>query len=102
MATIKQLIGTFRAEELYVLKDRIKAERVLNEDPMKLNRTWFERYLSAKAEALILELTNEGQDIDTAFRKTGMYLSLIDARWREVAKELNEMVYHTPRGEVHA
>ncbi len=102
MATIKQLIGTRRAEEIYALKDRIKAERVLDEDPMKLNRTQFERYLSAKAEALILELTNEGQGVDAAFRKTGLYLTLIDARWREVAKELNEMVYHTSRGEVHA
>lgn len=100
MATIKQLVGTDRAEELYALKDLIKAERILNEDPMKLNRTQFERYLSAKAEALILELTNEGQDVDAAFRKTGLYLSLIDARWREVAKELNEMVYHASQGEM--
>ena len=90
MATIKALIGAQRAEQLYGLKDRLKAEQVLDADPMRLNRTQFERYLSAKAEAIVLEYTAEGQDWDSAYRKAGIYLTIIDRQWREAAKELNE------------
>jgi len=90
MATIKALIGSQRAEQLYGLKDRLKVERVLDEDPMRLNRTQFERYLAAKAEAVVLEYTNEGQDWDIAYRKARLYLTILDAQWREAAKELNE------------
>jgi len=102
MATIKQLVGTERAETLYALKDRIKAQGMLDQDPMRLNRTQFELYLSAKAEALVLDLTSEGQDVDAAFQEAAMHLTILDSRWRVAAKELNEMVYHTAKGEVHA
>ena len=90
MATIKALIGSQRAEQLYGLKDRLKAEQVLDADPMRLNRTQFERYLSAKAEAIILEYTSEGQSWPNAYRKAEIYLTIIDSQWRQAAKELNE------------
>jgi hypothetical protein len=59
---------------------------------MRLNRTQFERYLAAKAEAIILELEQEGQDIDAAYRKAEIYLTILDGQWRQAAKELNEAV----------
>ena len=90
MATIKQLVGTNKAEEIYALKDRIKSERVLDNDPMKLNRTQFERYLSAKAESLILDYTHQYGDIDAAFEKAEIYLTLVDAQWRRAATAYNE------------
>lgn len=90
MATLKALIGSQRAEQLYGLKDRLKAERVLDADPMRLNRTQFEKYLSAKAEAVILQYTTEGQEANVAYRKATLLLNVLDQQWRQAAKELNE------------
>ena len=96
MATIKQLVGTNRAEELYALKDALKGEQILDLDPMKLNRTQFKRYMSAKAEALITEDTANGGEVQDAFHKAEMYLTLLDARWREAAKAFNESHVQEP------
>jgi hypothetical protein len=93
MATIKQLVGTDRAEQLYALKDSLQAERILDRNPMKLNRTQFKRYMSAKAEALIIENTQNGGEIKDAFRKAEMYLTLLDSRWREAAKDHNTVLH---------
>ena len=90
MATIKALVGSQRAEQLYGLKDRLKAERVLDENPMKLNRTQFEKYLAAKAESLITDFTHEGMDIDAAYHKAEIYLTIEDSKWRIAAKAYNE------------
>lgn len=90
MATIKALIGADGAERLYALKDALKADRILDEDPMRLNRTMFEKYLSAKAEAIIVEQTCQGTEIDKAFRNAGLYIKVLDTKWRQAAKELNE------------
>ena len=89
MATIKRILGAAQSERLYALKDLLKAERSLGVDPMRLNRTQFEKYLAAKAEALILDYTNQGVEVDAAFRKTELYLIMLDAQWREAAKEHN-------------
>ena len=91
MATIKQLVGTEKAEELFALKDRLKAERMVESvDPMQLNRTRFEQYLSAKAEAMLLDYRLDGVDVDQAYRNVEMYLIVLDHKWREAAKVYNE------------
>lgn len=90
MATMKQLVGRDKAEALYALKDRLKYVGILNEDPMAMNRTRFEKYLAAKAEAMITDYTNNGGDVDQAFNKVGVYLTVLDHKWREEAKRINE------------
>jgi hypothetical protein len=93
MATIKQMLGTSKAEELYALKDKLKDEGILDSDPMKLNRTRFNKYLAAKAEALIVDMTDDGVEVDAAFRKAELYLTVLDTQWREAAKAINEVRY---------
>jgi hypothetical protein len=89
MATIRNILNASDRQELYALKDQMS---VLSMDPMKMNRTQFTRYLKAKAEALVRELTGEGIEVEAAFRKTEMYLTLVDSEWREEAKRLNTVV----------
>jgi len=92
MARIKHLIGAEKAEQLYALKDTLKRASRLNGDPMRMNRTQFEAYLSAKAEQLILDYTQEkGDDPDSAYRKAQVYLTVLDHKWREEAKRLSEL-----------
>jgi hypothetical protein len=90
MATIKQLVGTERAEEIYALKDAIKRERILDRDPMAMNRTQFEAYMAARAEAIILDQTSEGTEVNQAFHNAKLYLELLDVKWRQEAKRLSE------------
>ena len=90
MATIKQLVGTEKAEQIFALKDALKREQILDRDPMDLNRTQFELYLAAKAEAIILSRTCDGADADSAFASAKVYLEMLDLKWREAAKVYNE------------
>lgn len=90
MATIKELVGTDRAEQLYALKDTLQRERILDRDPMAMNRTQFEAYMAAKAEAIIVDQTCEGTDVERAFANARLYLELLDVKWREAAKAYNE------------
>ena len=98
MATMKSLVGRDKAEALYALKDQLKFAGILNEDPMAMNRTRFEKYLAAKAEAIIIERTNDGDDADAAYQKAGMNLTVLDHKWRKEAKRINEEnVIHQPQ-----
>lgn len=90
MATIKQLVGTERAEQLYALKDALKRRTILDRDPMRLNRTQFERYLAAKAEAIVSFEVSHGSDVESAYRKAEIHMVITDSQWREEAKRLNE------------
>jgi len=90
MATIKQLVGTEKAEQIFALKDSLKRSQILDRDPMDLNRTQFEAYMAAKAEAIIVDRTSEGVDVDAAFASAKVYLELLDLKWREAAKAYNE------------
>ena len=90
MATIKQLVGTEKAEDLFALKDLLKRHRILDEDPLQLNRTKFEAYMAAKAEAIILDQTVDGADAEQAFANAKMYLERLDVKWRAAAKVYNE------------
>lgn len=86
MATIRQLIGAEATSELFDLSDKLD---ILLRDPLRMNRTQFEKYLAAKAEAMILADTSNGIEIDRAYGRTQMWLTLLDAQWREEAKLVN-------------
>lgn len=91
MANIKALIGHDKAEELYALKDALKRRTILDRDPMRLNRTQFERYLAAKAEAIVSFEVSHGSDVESAYRKAEIHMVATDAKWRAEAKRLNEL-----------
>jgi hypothetical protein len=88
MATLKQMLDPVAREKVYDLKDALKRDRVLSHDPMRLNRTRFELYLTAKAEALITDGLSAGDHPNKVFHATQLQLKVIDAQWREEAKRL--------------
>lgn len=99
MASLKQMIGHERAEELYALKDTLKGERILEDDPMDMNRTRFEKYMAAKAEAIVSDALADGRDSDAAFKSARIYLTMLDSKWRVAAKAHNETILH-PKGDI--
>ncbi len=86
MATMKHIVGRENAEMLYALKDRLKIAGILSENPMGMNRTRFMKYLSAKAESIIIE----GNGDDAAFRRAELVMQMLDTKWRAEAKRINE------------
>lgn len=88
MTTIRQLLDPEVREKVYAIKDEIKRDRVLDQDPMMLNRTKFNRYMTAKAEALIAEKLAAGLHPNDVFRRTKLSLEIIDRQWRMEAKRL--------------
>lgn len=88
MATIRQMLAPEARERVYAVKDEIKRERVLRHNPMTMNRTRFDLYLTAKAEALIAEKLRAGLHPDKVYRRVKLSLELIDNKWRKEAKRL--------------
>ncbi len=88
MTTIRQMLAPEVREQVYAIKDEIKRDRVLGQDPMTLNRTRFDRYMTAKAEALIAERLAAGLHPNEVFRRVRLSLEVIDRQWRMEAKRL--------------
>ncbi len=94
MALIKQMLDPETREQVYAVKDAIKRDRVLEQDPMRLNRIRFESYMTAKAEALIAEKLAKGLHPDVVFADTRLSLEVLDRQWREEAKRLASTNHH--------
>lgn len=90
MASIRHLLGDVEREKVYEFKDRLKDERTLTRDPMRLNRTQFDRYLRAKAAAIVQEQMSKHDDLDLAYHKARVAMTLLDGAWRQEAKRINE------------
>lgn len=88
MPTIRQMLDPEVREQVYAIKDDIKRDRVLQHDFMTMNRTRFNLYLTAKAEALIAEKLRTGLHPDKVYRRVKLSLELIDNQWRREAKRL--------------
>lgn len=88
MPAIRQLLDPEAREKVYAIKDQIKRDRVLDQDPMTLNRTKFDLYMTAKAEALIAEKLSAGLHPDEVYRRTKLALEVTDRLWRLEAKRL--------------
>jgi len=82
MATIKERLGPKAAEDL-----RVKV--LLDQDPMSMNRTLFERYLAAKGELLLEMFDHIGYEREAALEMIATEVYTLDAAWREEAKRLN-------------
>lgn len=90
MARIKDLLDPVVREDAYALKDTLKSERTLEADYLSMNRTQFTRYLRAKAASVIQEQQDRGADMDMAYHKAKIVMTLLDGQWRQEAKRLNE------------
>jgi len=88
MATIRQMLAPEAKEKVYAVKDALKRDDILRQDPMWLNRIKFERYLTAKAEAILGEDLGDGKHPNEAYRHAQLVLHLLDQQWREEAKRL--------------
>ena len=88
MPTIRQILAPEDRERVYGVKDALKRDRVLATDPLGLNRTQFEQYLTAKAEMLIAEALSGGDHPNEVFRHVKLRLKLLDKQWRREAKRL--------------
>lgn len=88
MTTIKQMLDPEAREKVYDLKDALKRDRALDQNPMRLNRTRFDLYLTAKAEALIADGLEAGTHPDAVYQLTRHQLQILDDQWREEAKRL--------------
>lgn len=88
MPAIRQLLDPEARERVYSLKDTLKRDRVLDANPLGLNRTQFELYLTAKAETLIAEALSDGDHPNKVFRHVRLRLKLLDKQWRREAKRL--------------
>lgn len=88
MTTIRQMLDPGAKERVYAVKDALKRADILRQDPMWLNRTKFDRYMTAKAEALIAEKLAAGLHPDEVYRRTKLSLEVIDRKWRKEAKRL--------------
>jgi hypothetical protein len=94
MAILKQMLDPEVREQVYAVKDALQRERVLDQDPMRLNRTKFDSYLTAKAEALIVEKLAKGLHPDVVFSDTRLSLEVLDRQWRMEAKRLADTHHH--------
>lgn len=90
MASIRNMLGEAEREAVYAFKDRIREDQVLRRDPMRLNRTQFDRYLRAKGRAVIQEQMDQHGDREMAMMKAKIALVLLDDAWRQEAKRINE------------
>ncbi len=88
MPSIKQMLDPEARERVYAIKDEIKRDRVLDQDPMTLNRTRFNLYLIAKAEALIAEKLSAGMHPNKVYLQTRLSIEVTDRLWRREAKRL--------------
>jgi len=90
MASIRNILSDEDRERVYAYKDQIREDQVLRRDPMRLNRTQFDRYLRAKARAVVQEQMALHGDGEMAFMKARIALTLLDDAWRQEAKRINE------------
>ncbi len=88
MAAIRQMLSPQAREKVYAVKDALKRDRVLEQDPMRLNRTKLDAYLAAKAEVLIIEKLELGLHPNEVYRRTKLAVELIERLWRKEAKRL--------------
>ncbi len=88
MAAIRQMLDPQAREKVYAVKDALKRDHVLEQDPMRLNRTQFVNYQAAKAEVLIMEKLAAGLHPNEVYRRVKLAIELTDRLWRKEAKRL--------------
>ena len=59
---------------------------------MRLNRTQFDKYLRAKARAVVQEQMRAHGDLEYAYIEARKELGTLDDAWREEAKRINQAV----------
>lgn len=84
MPELRHLIAVEEEKELKALGKSI----VLTQDPLTLPRHQFDRYLRAKASALVAELSDLGYDDEACLEGARIALYRLDAAWREEAKRI--------------
>lgn len=58
MAQIRDLVSD--EQQVWAIKDQLREERILDQDPTAMNKTRFEKYLKAYKTAKVIEYLNAG------------------------------------------